>query len=901
MKKSSFYRSTAAAVVAVMTAGALSFTSCETFDDSQIQSSLDDLNSRVETIEEQLAALQGDVDAINSLLADGKIIKSVTASEDGTSYTITYKDDQVTPDVITVGTADPVITIMDEDGVWYWAKIDAEGNPEHILGADNKLPVDNETGAPKFKISDDDKLQISIDGGTNWSDTGVAVSDIATFKSVVPDAKNGNVTFTFQDGTSFSVPMSTELVCEIVSGQLMFDLGETKNIQVNAGGYEDYEVDVPFGWTAEFDGSSISLTSPYTEDKEMSGELILRLYAGDRVKMDKIRISVGNLEFTVNTGIVNGKHSVIVNAPYKLAFYLGAMKLSEYSAEAAAEAVSTENEYETKETEDPESGTITVEPLVIPFSDIVENPEIGETYIIWTFDQEYSIEPENVYTYRYVYGMGVEAKVENITALDADISITPSANTSYYWGIYLERNFDAEGLTMLLNRGGYGSTSQTLNGKLSELSQSAQTAISIRPEEDYVLWIALDNHGEGGTFTASDIMVYDIPLAELDRTANPEIIKFGIVTATDSEVSAPFEVIGTPAVMYVDYISDEDYQNVYHSNDNEVREALVKSSHPFTDDTEFIAGEGGLEPDTKGWLVGVAIDENGALSSLAKIEANTAAAVSEDDYDPNISISPNWLSFEVEGNTARVDVKFEGQPDSLIYYFVDWDRLTEDYGGAMNGAANIKAEMDANPKSWRYNGVDDTGNTVLLYTEDGAGEKTYMDKYTIEVSDLAPGMYMLVATVVSVTAEGEGELRTDVYRTSETYAYGQFEIAGSISQGTLYEKSSDEWETSKPAINISYSGTPDFVTVTANITPGTGATEWYAATATTGGLIDDESDTEALIEAIKNAGPHTGAGSVADYLFGEGESVKLYVTWTDAAGNSYEPIIMNIPYQIPAE
>ena len=57
MKKSSFYRSTAAAVVAVMTAGALSFTSCETFDDSQIQSSLDDLNSRVETIEEQLAAL----------------------------------------------------------------------------------------------------------------------------------------------------------------------------------------------------------------------------------------------------------------------------------------------------------------------------------------------------------------------------------------------------------------------------------------------------------------------------------------------------------------------------------------------------------------------------------------------------------------------------------------------------------------------------------------------------------------------------------------------------------------------------------------------------------------------------------------------------------------------------
>ena len=66
------------------------------------------------------------------------------------------------------------------------------------------------------------------------------------------------------------------------------------------------------------------------------------------------------------------------------------------------------------------------------------------------------------------------------------------------------------------------------------------------------------------------------------------------------------------------------------------------------------------------------------------------------------------------------------------------------------------------------------------------------------------------------------------------------------------------------------------------------------------GLIDDESDTEALIEAIKKMGSHTGAGSVADYLFGEGESVKLYVTWTDEVGNSYEPLVMEIPYQVPA-
>ena len=67
----------AAAAFAVLTAGMLSFTSCEEFDDSQIQASLDDLNSRVENLENALADLQNDVDAASALLAEGKIIKSI--------------------------------------------------------------------------------------------------------------------------------------------------------------------------------------------------------------------------------------------------------------------------------------------------------------------------------------------------------------------------------------------------------------------------------------------------------------------------------------------------------------------------------------------------------------------------------------------------------------------------------------------------------------------------------------------------------------------------------------------------------------------------------------------------------------------------------------------------------
>ena len=57
-------------------------------------------NVTVESLEEMVAALQGDVDAINNLLESGKVIQSITPNEDGTEYTITYVGDNIQADVI---------------------------------------------------------------------------------------------------------------------------------------------------------------------------------------------------------------------------------------------------------------------------------------------------------------------------------------------------------------------------------------------------------------------------------------------------------------------------------------------------------------------------------------------------------------------------------------------------------------------------------------------------------------------------------------------------------------------------------------------------------------------------------------------------------------------------------
>ena len=78
MKKSKFYRSMAAAAVAVFAIGSLTFVSCDKYDDTELRNSIDDLNSRVESLEEMVAALQGVLDYIKNLIVSGKVIQSIT-------------------------------------------------------------------------------------------------------------------------------------------------------------------------------------------------------------------------------------------------------------------------------------------------------------------------------------------------------------------------------------------------------------------------------------------------------------------------------------------------------------------------------------------------------------------------------------------------------------------------------------------------------------------------------------------------------------------------------------------------------------------------------------------------------------------------------------------------------
>lgn len=684
MNRTNSFRSLTAAAMATLAAGALSFTSCETFDDSDILSSLDDLNSRVEALETALNSLQGDVDAISGLLAEGKVIKSVTPNADGTQYTITYVGEDAKSDVITVGTGDPVITILNEGGVYYWAKINADGEAEHILDSDNKIPVLPEKVeipdqvAPTLDITEDGKLQVSIDNGSTWTDTGVQISDIyvPTFSSVVPG--NGSVVFTLQDGTSFEVPRTVELVCEFISGKTYFDYGETLKLAVNASGYEKYELVAPNGWEAAFDGSVVTVTAPYEVSAGVaaSGDIVLRVYADGDVYIDKVSVAVGE-EAGISIAVEETKDAVNVKVTVGgTSVYCGVMKASEFTAEAAAALAASEmdlpdyddygnpveGDYKFNIPMDSMDWSTGKGILTKPFSDFVEAPSAGEQYVIWavdTWQEDEAITAEDVYTYVYAHASAVETKVENVTFCDADITITPAGQTEYYYGVaeytdYFDPEFN---ILMSLPE---TVTSGEVKTTLSEIAEMPGVWFTIEAGRKYVVWTIVKKADINDTdYTVEDIVMQEFTLKELtyDGTAQ---VKFGEVEATHNSVSVTVTAPENAHAVYGMYAGAD---MVAGMTNEQIRNDLMYNSELDPDDLTI---EGTyLNAETKGWIFAVVVDNDGKVGPLTKIEANTTAVVRNE----TITIKAGQHSFSKDGLTLTVPLTITGEgAETVVYY-----------------------------------------------------------------------------------------------------------------------------------------------------------------------------------------------------------------------------------------
>lgn len=672
MKKSKFYRSMAAAAVAVFAIGSLTFVSCDKYDDTELRNSIDDLNSRVESLEEMVAALQGDVDAINNLLKSGKVIQSITPNEDGTEYTITYVGDNTQADVIKVGSGNPVVTVIEEDRTYYWGLVDADGNASHILGSENKIPVAD--AVPVMQVTEDGKLQISMGNGSSWTDTGVDVNDIATFKSV--EIEDGEVTFTLQNDTKFSVSMTTELTCEFISGKTLFEYGEEKKLSVNVGGFYNYEIAAPAGWTAVLSGNIVTVSAPYSaEEGAASGEIIIRVYDNKgAVIMDKVSVAINDGSSTISMEIQDNLIglSVKLSATGSSAF-CGVMPVSEFTAEKAAAAATSEmgladgekGQYLHSLTDFNQETYMMY--TNIAFSDMLENPVEGETYIIWYAEKPWEadvVTSGDILTCLITYMPSVEVSVDNIVFNDADIAVIPAGNTEYYYGITEAEAFYPD---MILNRIAprYGDPLESVTGPVSvRFSEVAETSsISIVPGAEYIVWTLIKNPDPDYTgYVAEDIQKKPFTLNELTIGGGSAQVKLGEVQTTTTSVSVSFTAPESYFNIYGRYMSDTEYQEL--AGDDAIVARLLEENSILN--IQMI-NESDLAPDTKGWIVVVVADNEGHTGLLAKVEANTIPVVRNDV----IKIDGSVENIEYDAANGRMNIPLEITGDgaaSIIYY-----------------------------------------------------------------------------------------------------------------------------------------------------------------------------------------------------------------------------------------
>ena len=280
-------------LICVVTAVAAMAVTHSCFDDSDLRNSIDDLNNRVQALEDFQKKVQSDINSLQELIQ--KIQSQVTVDRvetntDG-SYTIYFSDN--TEITIRNGndgkdglTPPTIIVMLGEDDVYYWGYQYPDGSKELILDETGKpIPV---TGtAPQVRInSENGNWEISTDGGKTWTDTGMpsAGEGDSMFADVTEDEDYIYITLQGEE-EPLIIPKSKEVVFEFTDAPEVSEFvpGERKEFSFRMSGAEDYVISKPDGWRASIEDGMFVITAPAAENTyaEREGSVSVILIASN--------------------------------------------------------------------------------------------------------------------------------------------------------------------------------------------------------------------------------------------------------------------------------------------------------------------------------------------------------------------------------------------------------------------------------------------------------------------------------------------------------------------------------------------------------------------------------------------------------------------------------------------
>ena len=932
--------------LAIFVAASSLVVSC--YDDSALRTEISGVKNDLKEVEARLDSLENDlskqITAVQSLFAaaDEKLESQIKVAEvktndngkvtilltDGTSFEVEPASKNTNP-ILTVKT--------DGNGNKYWAIVDpATGEASVIEVNDTPVPVAH----PDFRIRFNDSsrsVEVSVNGGTSWVNTGIVIPEATVCGAIFTKVEDGEKEVTFWMGDESFTVSKVELVrFEIMAGKLYFDVEETKNVNVDLTGVKSAMLmKTPKGWTVDFDGTTLTVTSP-TEDAiwyEMTAEQAgaIEIWAATEDE----RLIVGTLdvaipEMSVPVAIVVGKspaYEVEIIPGMDMMTYnmvnarFGVCKRSEFDADEILEKIEAADESVWSVMEAAYGGYATDEGTVkVSMAELLgSEPEAGVDYIVWSLPPTTEIDYE-IYDYVetfskeelikvYVTPVFVDIEASEVSFNDMNLAVSVVGTDKYFAGYFPASEYDEDTFDIQLYfnsspgvgysgpKGMWAYYTEAYNGKLSNFASDYTNSINVDCE--YLVFVVPMNKGDKtANYTNDDVVFKSV------KTQN--ILPGGTATVALDEEASEFaydEII--PQFTTDAALTFYRYYAVSETNTAEVIKAKADSSYVSefigiiknglaseTDEevymsveTGFAAPKWSLMPASEFVLVTVAVDAEGKYVvnkfDLASLEIPYADEVSVEITDATGGVTTAALTLDIVGDYSQ-----------LAVYKYD----VTNYEGAEVDA--VVAEQAA---KFRLNVANKYPSTDYYTTYVDAADITD-GKYVYD--GLALGKTYAIF-VMGITEDGKF---SDVVDTKVTTSLGDDAVV--LATDSDYFKPEIGFDANRDGVidglYYSYDKKTSFSNTFAagyTIMPNEKAAKVEAYSLYINNISNDAGDLlsgKALIEVLLTKTSRTYdpsqvntyyLSSTWNYIGGTNENV-LCVMWTDADGRYYEPVVL---------
>lgn len=921
MKK--FFEKLAAVALVLVAMAGWSCEECDhvPYDDTELKEQIADLYSRVEALE---ARLQAEVTTLTNMISGQVTIKSHAKDENG-NWTITLTDGtsfvvyaEYKPEELPTN----LIYVMEVEGEKVWAVKgengeltpiqDAEGNNIPVVPAEIEFPA-----PPTIQTQIvDGVIQISIDGGKTWHNTGVDPESLpeeddtpvsggactgaacANIVDVVVNTMENqyggqmpiSVTFTLADGSTFTVMLdgtygfAFQYWGDQVESFFLAPGASTADLNLWQNQLVDFIKEVPQGWKVEFAEPdrygeiAITLAAPSAEALASGAAVaegtvkLIGVFEGGKTAIAKLKVTT---EPFANISVSAGQVLVEPNQGVEQFVYgiTPAASYSESSVKSALEGYLAGGLWQGWNPPYNASGWYQV--IDAPAAEVYGSELTpGVKYVLWAatvketesgWDYIYSLSSE-LYTTTFSQVL-IEAEATKVTYNDIQVKINFLGFDRYFGGVIQKSYFDGPSQISYIN----GAYEMGFAESLTTYANDAPTIETsliyfpcadipgIQPSTTYVLWVMPVEEGKT-VYSMEDMKVFEFTSAALQAGGSLKVTAKSEPEITFSSISLFLQAETGASAAYYKY-----YETAKLPADSELVMDVLNTGTMVS--AEIPAAAYDLESDTEYTLVAVAVDGEGKYGELCKFVYKTQGVTFSETF--TLAVTKEEIASPFDAATKAKFKPVATGGTATIYYY-----------------ANLTA---AEAASW---GSDAAIAKELVLNE------TYTLRKQVRSTALDADGCFTIQNLKTDTEYTLYILATD----DENYTKLQKVTYTPTLNAKIVAATEAAWNSSKPTVTVNSvekSGYSYKVNYTVTPAAGTSVDGGHFMNVYTNGK-----DAAGLLSYMMTASTTyryiTGLTETATYEKSFNvTSAAIFVTWTDAEGNYYEPL--KVVVDAPAE